>query len=82
MMLLIVELLIGGRADVAQRRVTSPSIIERFDVEEKVGTGLVAGMEHTIMHPFAFQGTEEAFHRGIVVPASDAVHAGLDVVVL
>ena len=78
----MVEQLIGGRADVAQRRVTATTIIERFDVEEKVGTGLVAGTKHMIMHPFAIQGTEEAFHRGIVVPASDTVNAGLDVVLL
>ena len=61
---------------------TPTSIIERFDVEEKVGPGLVAGRKHTIVHPFAFQGAEEAFHGGIVVPTSDAVHAGLDVMVL
>jgi hypothetical protein len=41
-MLLVIEMLIGRRADVAQRRVTSSSIIERFDVEEKVNLRLFA----------------------------------------
>ena len=40
-------------------------IIERFDVEEKIGTGLVAGTKHTIVHPLAFQGTEEAFYGAL-----------------
>ena len=79
-MLLIEKSLIGFRAQTAERRMRP--IMERFDVEEKVGPGLVAGTKDTIVHPFVFQGAEEAFHRGIVVPASDAVHANLDVMVL
>jgi hypothetical protein len=42
LMLLVIDMLIGRRADVAQRRVTSASIIECFDVEEKVSPGFVA----------------------------------------
>ncbi len=30
------------------------------------------------MYTLALQGSEEAFHRGVVVPSPDAVHAGLD----
>jgi hypothetical protein len=79
-MLLVIEMLIGGRADVAQRRVTPSSIIERFDVEEKVSPGFVARAVYSATRPLALQRAEEAFHRGIVAPTANTVHTGLDVV--
>jgi hypothetical protein len=79
-MLLVIEMLIGRRADVAQRRVTPASIIERFDVEEKVSSGFVASAVHSMPRPLALQRAEEAFHGGIVVPAANPVHTGLDIV--
>ena len=81
-LLLIVELLIGFRAEIVQRRMTSPPIAERLDVEEHVSLRLVARVIHTVMHQFALQRTEEALHRRIVVPTTDTVHTGLDAVVL
>lgn len=43
----MIELLVGRRADVTERRVTPTPIIERFDVEEKVGPDLGQHIEIT-----------------------------------
>jgi len=78
----MVELLVGLRAEIVQRRVTATSIVERFDVAEHVGLRLVARMIHTVLHQLALQRAEEAFHRCIVVPTASAVHTGADAMVL
>jgi len=52
-MRVIVELLIDIRAEIVQRRVSPASIVEAFDVEEKVGLGLVAGVILAVMHQFS-----------------------------
>jgi trimethylamine--corrinoid protein Co-methyltransferase len=43
-MLLMVELLIGLRAEIIQRGVSPAPVVERFDVEEQVRPGLVTGV--------------------------------------
>ena len=72
--------LIGVRTDITERRVPSPPIVERLDVEEKIGSRLLSCVVNGMMDQFAFQSTKEAFHRSVVVIAADAVHAGLNVV--
>ncbi len=81
-MLLMVELLIGFRAKIVQRRVKPTPIVERLNVVEDVRSRLVAGAIRTMVYPLALQRAEEALHRGIVVPSADAIHADLDVPVL
>ena len=81
-MLLLAELFKRFWAEIVQRRVSSSPIIERFDVEEQVGPGVVARVIHMMMHPFALERAKEAFHRRIVVPGPDAVHTRLDPMVL
>ena len=82
MTVLIVQTLIGMRAEIVQGRVATPAIIECFDIKEKVSSSLVAGLINTVMHALAFQSTEKALHWSVVIPASDAVHTDLDTVVL
>ena len=78
---LMIGLLEGFRAEIAQRRVQPARIVTRFDVEEKIGSRLLSRLIDAMMYSLALQGCEEALHRGIVVPAPDAVHAGLDAVI-
>jgi hypothetical protein len=52
-MRLVIEMLIGCGADVTECRVTSSSIIERFDVEEKVSPGFVASVVHSVTRKHA-----------------------------
>ena len=77
-LLLTTGLLKGFRAEITQRRVQPTPIITRFDVEEKIGSRLLSGLIDTMMYSLALQGSEEALHRGIVIPTPDAVHAGLE----
>ena len=56
----------------------SPSIVQRLEVEEKIGSRLLSCVVDGIMDQFAFQSTKEAFHRSVVVIAAEAVRAGLD----
>ena len=62
-MLLMVELFIGLRAVIVQRRMSPAPVVERFDVEEQVRPRLVTGTIHTVMDQLAFQRAEEALHR-------------------
>jgi len=54
-LLLVVELLIGLRAEIIQRRVSSAPIVECFDVEEQVWPRLTMGAVQAMMHPLALQ---------------------------
>ena len=45
---LIVELLIGLRAEIIQGRVTATTIVERLNVKEHAGLGLVASVIHIV----------------------------------
>jgi len=42
-LLLMIGLIEGFRAEIAQRRVQPPRIVTRFDVEEKIGSRLLSG---------------------------------------
>jgi hypothetical protein len=77
----MVELLIGLWAEIVQRRVAPAPVVERLDVEEQIGLRLVAASIHPMVDQLTFQRAEEAFHGRIVVPASDAIHTGLDAMV-
>ena len=52
-LVLMVELFIGLRAEVVQRRVTATAIVERLNVKEYVGLCLVASVIYTAIHPLA-----------------------------
>ena len=54
MMLLIVQALIGMRAEIVQCRVATSAIVECFDVREKIGPSLIAGLISTVVHELAF----------------------------
>ena len=79
---LMVEFLIGLRAEIAQRRVTATAVVERLNVEEYAGLCLLASAIYAVIHPLALQRAEEAFHWCIVVPGPAAVHTGADAGVL
>ena len=79
---LIEKLLIFIWAEIAQRRVEAMPVVERLNVVEHVGLGLVTSLIRAMVHQFALQRAEEAFHRRIVVPSPSAVHTGADTVVL
>ena len=57
-------------------------VVEGLDVVEEIGPCLFSGLVHTVVHPFALQRAEEAFHGCIVIPGTDTVHAHLDAMVL
>ena len=59
-MLLMVELFIGLRAEIVQRRMSLAPVVECFDVEEQVRPRLVTGTIHTAMEQLALQRAEEA----------------------
>ena len=82
MLTLIISRFVGFRADIAQCRMATLPIIERFDVKENVGTGLGAGFIKDVMHVFRFQAAKEALGRRIVVAVARPTHADEEAVVL
>ena len=48
---------------------------------KKVGLRLVAALMRLMVHQLTFQRAEKALHGCIVIPASDAIHTGLDAMV-
>ena len=66
-LLLIEKLLIFIRAEIAQRRVEAMQIVERFNVVEHVGFGLVTSLMRVMVHQFTLQRAKETFHRRIIV---------------
>ena len=63
------------RAQIAQRRVPPPGIIEALDVIKHVGFRLVTRAVHFVRRAFSFQRGEEALHRGIVPAVAGSAHA-------
>ena len=60
---LIEQALIVMRAEAVQGGVATSAIIECFDIKEKVGSSLVAGVIDAVMHELASQRAEETPHR-------------------
>ena len=75
------QLLADLRAEIGYGGVTPASVVERLDVIEHVCPRLGAGVIPALVDQFALQRAEEAFHRGIVVPASSRVHTGTEAVI-
>ena len=71
-----------GRADIAQRRMATLPIVERFNVKENVGACLRTGFVENMMHQFRFQAAKKALSWGIVVTIACTAHTRLKVVVL
>jgi len=66
--LLMITGFICERADIAQRRVPTPTIIEAFDIKENVRHGLLAGQIRGLMHQLHFQAAKKAFnHRNYLL---------------
>jgi hypothetical protein len=74
---LIMDLLIGCRAGIDQRPVSSASAPERFVVEEQVRPGFVVRSAQPRIREFAIRRHCEAARRCDVVPANAAVDVGL-----
>ena len=49
-----------------------------FDVAEHAPSSAFQTWERFVVGPFLFEGSEEAFHNGVVVAASGAAHGALD----
>ena len=69
------------RAEVADRRVAPLRVVEKFNVVEHVGAGLIAGSVDLACRAFGFQRREEACHGGIVPDVPRAAHAAGDTVI-
>jgi len=78
----MVELLVGNRADGAQRRADSTPVVEGLDVGEDVRTCLRPRAVGEAMDSLSLESGEEALHRGVIMARADAVHARLDPPVL
>lgn len=63
-------------AKVAERGVQTLTIVPSFDVLEDGGAGMSACVE-LFIGAFGLEGTEKAFHGGIVKTVSTAAHADL-----
>ena len=63
------------RADVAQRRVSSLTIIKQFNVLEKVLFGRFTRLIILAINPFALQAPEETFHHRIIPAIALTAHA-------
>jgi len=50
LLLLIVELLTGSRAEIVQRQVSATPIVERLDVEEHVGLRIAGRLIHGLLN--------------------------------
>src|SRR2546426_5765266 len=61
-------------ADKAYRRVTPLAIVEDFDELEDRRPGLLARGVALLMHQLAFEGSEEALHRSVVITVSFSAH--------
>ena len=66
------------RADIADRRVKTDSIIEAFDVCEDISYGFCPGCISSMVDELCFQRVEKALHRGIVVAIAPAAHRGAE----
>ena len=56
-------------------------VVEKFNVVEHVGAGLIAGSVDLACRAFGFQRREEAFHGGIVPDVARAAHAAGDAII-
>jgi hypothetical protein len=66
------------RCQVAKGRVEPLGIIEGFDVIKEHGLGFGTVTRGPILETLGFKRSKEAFHRRVIVAASLAAHAGLD----
>jgi hypothetical protein len=67
-------------ADLAERRVTTPLVIEHLDVVEQGLLGVGVALETLAL--FALDGREPAFHHGVVVAITPTTHRTGDAVLL
>ena len=61
---------------VIQGAVSAVAIVERFDVIEDLGAGLLMGEKGSAVNQFQFESAPEAFDGGIVVAIGFATHGG------
>ena len=69
-----------GRADVAERRVATDTIVEHFDVLKCLVLGLRPGGEDGLVNELHLQRGEEALGHGVVPAIALAAHAAVDAV--
>ena len=75
---LIVEVFKLCGREVSEGTVASATVIEALDVRKDLASGVLARWEASAIDAFDFQRTKERFHRGIIVAAAFATHAGND----
>jgi hypothetical protein len=67
----MIELLVGLRTEMAERRVKPTPVVECLDGGERVSSRLVAGAVATVMRTPTLERADDALRRGTVVPATE-----------
>jgi hypothetical protein len=52
----------------------SLSVVRYFNVVEYVLLGFQAGLVISLVHPFPFKGSKEAFHNGVIITIALSAH--------
>src|SRR5581483_8749093 len=74
----VVASLVLGRAEVAERGMATPRVVERLDVVEHGHAGRALGAPVIAVDQLAFQRGKEALGHGVVVAVADAAPRGHD----